>query len=773
MNKEQALEKYPEYEDIIANYVDADKYVYFHEDDKELHKFRIELPEPPDWGKIKGFGKKAEDQVYEREFYPNKLKILEYELFQKAKNTKTLTSSTARDKWFHKEVYKELLSNRGKYKKEIEWIRIQQQYKEYGCWYFINGKPTYLNNWNFVYCNYWKIEGLVDNDGVPEYRDKDRRWFHAVKYADTCREVPIQTGYDKKLRKRKYAYHEDGTLKMRPVNYRVFAGANTIKGRREGHSNKGMCVAACIITSAREKHAGLTANRDGTASGIYQKIFLVGYTNFPFFFRPQTAAQGRMSGLNFDTGDPDSLKSYIDYSTTANKNGYDSTRLDYLQGDEVGKLLTEDVNALHEVIKECLAPGGVINGLILYVSTADEMTAESGKNFKKLVEKSHFERRNDNGQTESLMFNFFIPSYDGKEGFVGKYGEGIIDYATPDQIPYMQKIIKDDEGRVLGARLVDERERQYLLEQKNHFALIERKRKFPHTFTEAFQAPAENVYFDIDKLSDRSEFLRITPQTRKVDFVWENGFGSKVVMIDNEEHGLWDVSMDLPNFLTNRRMQQAGEWWPDVTFGQKFIAAADPYKFDQTDSSRESKGGICIRWLRDYTIDPQDRETSEIQSDKTIATYLNKPETNNEFCEDALKACIYFGALIYPENNINVIQPKFKDWGYSGYLHYDINIETGERKANAGYSLAGAGGTKNTAFDLAKTDVNLYIHKFDHPDIIEQMLQITSKEKLKDYDILSAYLGTLLARNSIEYINRLGEVQGGNGIDVSSFWGGF
>jgi hypothetical protein len=770
MNKKEALKKYPSYKKIIEKYKNADKYVWLNTNDKDLHPIRITLPEPPDWSKINGFGKEASEQVFERESYPNKLKILENTLIQKSKDNNTLKSPSAREKWVHKEIYKQLLSSRGKYKEEIEWIRRQWQLREYGNWYFINGKPTYLTGWQFVYCNYWKIEGLTDNDGVPEYRDKDRRRFAGIHYAYTCKEVPVV----KKINKRgdpTYEYNDDGSLKMEDVGYRVFAGVNILKGRREGCSNIGQCIEACLITEARERHGGLTANRDGTASSIYRRIFLVGYKNFPFFFRPQMSSVGLMSGINFDSGEPDSLKSYIDYSTTALKHGYDGTKLYYAQGDEVGKLLTEDVCALHEVMKECLSPGGNISGLITYVSTVDEMTADSAKNFKKLVEKSRFEKRNENGQTQTLLFNIFIPSYDGMEGYIGRYGESIIDYAEPDQVPYMNKVAKDYNGRVLGARKYMERERDSLIKNKDHFTLIERKRKFPFSFKECFEPPAQNVYFNIEKLSNRLEELRFKPQTKRVDFEWENGFGSKVVMVDNEESGLWNVSLTLPNTLTNRKISINGEFYPDLTFGNKFIAAADPFRFDKTDSNRESKGSTCIRWLRDYTLDPEEKDVKDIISDKTVATYLNKPDTNNDFAEDALKACIYFGSLMYPENNINLIQPKFIDWGYGGYLHYDVNIETGQQKNNSGYSVAGQSGTiKNTMFDLAKTDINLNIHKFDHPDIIEQMLAITSKEKLRDYDMLSAYLGSLLGKNSVIYLTRMGEVQGTNKIDVSNFF---
>ena len=62
---------------ILSMYKDADKYVYINENDESLQKWRIEVPEPPDWKEIEGWGLPYKEQKFKYEEYPNDLKALE------------------------------------------------------------------------------------------------------------------------------------------------------------------------------------------------------------------------------------------------------------------------------------------------------------------------------------------------------------------------------------------------------------------------------------------------------------------------------------------------------------------------------------------------------------------------------------------------------------------------------------------------------------------------------------------------------------------------
>ena len=85
------------------------------------------------------------------------------------------------------EVWMYLQANKEEYKDEIYWIKTQWYHRFNGKWYFIKGKPTFLNGWHWYFLNYYYL--LTGK--LPEYRDRDRRWFIVQEYLYN----PLHPGY--------------------------------------------------------------------------------------------------------------------------------------------------------------------------------------------------------------------------------------------------------------------------------------------------------------------------------------------------------------------------------------------------------------------------------------------------------------------------------------------------------------------------------------------------------------------------------------------------
>ena len=134
---------------IIKQYKKEDD-CFFINEDRDLIPIKIKLPECTDITKIDGYGLPVKEQKFTLQKYPQKLKKLEKE---SGHNIETIWSRLNQNQIF--------------YSDEIKWIKKQWYYRLFGYWCFINGKPTYLDPWNFFYLNYWHLDVGTRARSVP------------------------------------------------------------------------------------------------------------------------------------------------------------------------------------------------------------------------------------------------------------------------------------------------------------------------------------------------------------------------------------------------------------------------------------------------------------------------------------------------------------------------------------------------------------------------------------------------------------------------------
>ena len=172
--------KYRIDEGDFLSYENADPFVYINENDDDLQKWRIKMPEPPDWIKIDGFGKHAMQQMFEPEQIPVRLQSLERQVIRRVESRRTKRDTDPSiEKRKYDEIWNEIKRLKNEYKEEIEWIKRQWWYFNNGKWVFIKGKPFFIQKWHWFYLNYFQMEDL----GLPDFRVRDWKWFHAQEYA--------------------------------------------------------------------------------------------------------------------------------------------------------------------------------------------------------------------------------------------------------------------------------------------------------------------------------------------------------------------------------------------------------------------------------------------------------------------------------------------------------------------------------------------------------------------------------------------------------------
>lgn len=764
MTKQEATKKYRDKvsASLWYDYHGPDSFLYLNNNDPDLQAFRIKLPTCPDWGFLDDFGLPAYEQIFKYEQVPDRLIQLENNIRKKGLlNRRSKESRFSFERTVIETMFHELENNQNDYQYEISWIKRMWHYRIHGKFIFVNGKITYLDPFFWYYLNWWKLEGVTENNGLPAYRDRDRKWFHAQRYAYTTTEAPIYT------KSGELVYNMDGTPKMKEMGARTIFGTNCLKGRRVGDTSKALSILVNTASCNYEYYNGIQGNKETTAGGIFKEKLMLAYRKLPFFFIPEMPNLNHASELVFESPEfRGGLNSKIDYATTAKGSYYDSKKLTFIFVDEVGKVEGESVDARHEVLKRCISPGVTIQGFMINTSTVDDMELTSAKEFKKLSQASHFEQRMSNGQTKSGLINLYFPITSSYEGFIGRFGEPILSQPLNEQIPYLGRIVKNEKGRIMGCQEYLESLEKDLIESGDMMRLAKFQRQNPKSWKECWAYIGKNFFFNTTILKARYSYLSSRKEDNILigDFVWTNGFGSNVEFVENEE-GEFKKSMDL-----NPKMKN--QWtWDGVhkrpTYKDIFIASSDPFKLEKTDGYRMSKGSGAILYMYDSNIDSEDINVRDYKTNRFVCTYLGRPPTRDEYCEKMLKMCIYFGALMYTENNIDIVNDYFIRKGYKGYLLYNIDPVSGRKKNNAGFNTSGPS-IKKKLFNLASDWINLHSHRCDHIEILDEMLSIEGPDKMTDHDLFVSVVGCLLGQES-SYVDFV-KAFSGKKIDVKDFW---
>jgi len=718
--------------EIIKYYKDPDIYQWYNTGDPDLHPIRTKLPECPDWHTIENFGLPANKQYLNREQFPQKLSYLINKTASKVRADKTLNSVQKKDDAFADIAWKELATS--KYEEVNQWIAQQWYYRMYGKWVFIYGKPTYICGSEWFYYNYWHIESV----GLPDYRDRDRKWFWAMEYFSkdtTAPKYDINENGDKLV-----LYNEDGSLQLEDLGYRTIDGVNIIKGRRMGDTTKASCCMYLDVSITIDGKGGIQGDKEKTGEQVFREKLMFAFKKLPFFWKPKVDLNVK-NHLSFESDHENSLGGRIDYGP-ASKGAYDGRALDFYHGDEVGKLQRESVHERHSIVRRCLRRGAKLRGFAIYTTTVDDMDLTSGKEFERLCNSSMYEERTTAGFTQTGMVNIHFPSYEGYEGFIGPYGESVVDTPTQRQLKHISHKIKDKEGEYMGAREYIESEREAYREAGNYEDVSLHKRLYPLSFAESFSPPAKNVYFNIDVLETRILELKRDNEARlQGDFI---GRADGKVDFRPSSEGRFFVSKLMDKSKSSQKQSINGVYYPYMA--DQFVASADAFRLEKTDGGRLSNGGGAVKWKRDARLDPDDKPVGEWQSARIVCTYSYRPDTIDEYCDDMLKMCVYYGAMMYPERNIEHVSKYFIEEGFGGYLLYDTDPESGKPKNNAGFFSGGA--MKQKMFNLTRDYIQNHGKRDRHMEYLLECLSIRGLDDMTNYDLFTACAGCHLAEES-------------------------
>ena len=715
-------------------YQDADKSFTIGEDDPDMDIVTISLPSPPELKYIHGYGKDPKDQKFEYEEYPARLKRLEDVVRANLiKHYEKRRDQTFTEQKFIMAMWEKLEEVADQYEKEIEWIRSQIYFAMHGKWYFINGKPTYLTEDHWYLLNYWTSADCERFD----YRDRDRRVYLFSKYL--------------------WETDEDETGQS--IGSRTFYGPMYPKHRRDGATHKYLAAFYRDTIFRKGSHMGIQSFDENNSETHYKNKLVVAWQKMPFFFKPLWHGSNSPSaGMKFSDNslsDAPVVNSRITYATTAGRKFYEGDFLTSLQVEEAGKTVLENVSERWDVQQQCVAraDGAVIIGKVAFPSTVYELEGEGGKEFKVLTDRSKFyERIPGKKQTGSGLAVLFIPAYDGLEGFIGPYGESIIDDPAPEQAAFIRKNY--------GAKQHIEAENEILLRKGDVESLEkfrERKRLFPCCLADCFISNEGGTDFNMQILTNRKaelSRLRAPLVVRGNYFLIPSGSGVPMSSSDILRSGM-DISKMIGRVVfevdgVNGRWEikdteggsmkyiRDGHWFPS---DPKYTLGADPFKFtvNPVKASKRlgrSKGGGALIRNRDLGVDPIDKDIKDWETYNIRGYYSYRANSDDEYVLDMLLAAIYHQAMIFPETNNDVVLKNLIKWKHAGYLQFAVDPVTGKVRDLPGMS------TQTKSKEDVMQALNRYIEFRGAKEVflsfINDCISINSPDQLKHYDGLVA-----------------------------------
>lgn len=707
-------------------YVAHDTEVILHDDPEErrLKMLRIPLPEPPPLETIDGYGLPSELQMFQRSEMPRRLKALQD---KKGDDGKPQTIE---------KIYEILNDEPEKYRSEIYWIKQQWKRRLNGYWFFNNGKPTYIDGWHYFFVSAWYV-GSDDPTGLPRYRDRDRKWFHACRYF---------------------------------YNHPNFYGVCYPKHRRDGASYRSQCVGYCIVTEGFDREGTIQSMTEGHASEVFDQKLKTPWSKMWFFWKPiskggtnparaiEFKADRVMSmGKTYINSGVLALNGSIGYYSSGEK-AVDGKKVYFAHQDEVGKKEREtfDVVERWKVTRECLGEGGGahIFGFALLTSTVEEMEKGGGKEFLEIAKNSFHHDVGKSGRTNSGLANVFMPAWEGLSGdYIDEYGNSIIE--DP------KKPIRNERGQMvsIGAKTFIRNAWEDCIKKEDWAGLASYKRKYPTNFMMCFTKSGKETGFNIEILNNRIDWYEeIGRREMKYGyFAWVNGrrFG-KVQFVPNANKPKFVISHEPPMHKRNPIVWNQMMNSFVFTTAPNYVSSSDPMKFEETTTGVKSNGGGTVFRMRDYVVDPDGTPPSEMQSHKFCCTYNNAVNNLNEYLEDMLMMTWYYGAPQYSENNNDKILDFFKNNLCNGLLLYDVD-PFGKSAPNAGYHVGST--TKDKIFTLYMNYIDVYGKYEKHGDLLEECRSIQGPSEMTLYDLFASGGGCLLAleNRNIKRINDISD----------------
>ena len=514
-------------------------------------------------------------------------------------------------------------------KKWESYIDEEFRRREEGYWFYNNDKLTYITGSHYMYLQWSKIDV-----GAAEFREANRLFYI---FWEACKADP-----------------------------RCY-GMCYLKNRRSGFSFMASGELVNQGTISSDARLGILSKTGSDAKKMFTDKVVPISVNYPFFFkpiqdgmdRPKTELAYRIPASKITRKSIESkeqkqhlegLDTTIDWKNTGD-NSYDGEKLKLLAHDESGKWEKPD-NILNNwrVTKTTLRLGSRIIGKCMMGSTSNSLD-KGGDNFKKLYRSSDVTKRNKNGQTASGLYSLFIPMEWNYEGFIDLYGYPVFD--TPSEP------VEGPHGELIDQGVIEHWENEVDGLKDDADGLNEYYRQFPRTEEHAFRDEAKNSLFNLTRIYEQIDYndnLRSSNVVTTGNFNWRNGIFDSNVEFSPNKNGRFKITWVPSVNLQNRVITKNGIKYP----GNDHMGAfgCDSYDISGTVGGGGSKASL--HGLTKFSME-------DAPPNAFFLEYIARPQTTEQFFEDVLMACVFYGMPLLAENNKPRLLYYFKRRGYRGF----------------------------------------------------------------------------------------------------------
>ena len=497
---------------------------------------------------------------------------------------------------------------------QSQWLDEEIERLHVGAWIMINGTPTWFNNWCYFFFQWFTLqEGIY-----PIYKEVCLEYFYFFELTE-----------------------------IDPVH----VGDIGIKGRRVGLSSMSAAIKLLIGLLESNTLSGIISKTEVDAQEMFYFV-KNGLENLPSFLMPElkkvTESEifiAKRSTSRNQVSSDKGKNNRIDFRATA-ENSYDQSRKRHMTIDEAAKWLKINVVMFFAKVLETVYVGTSLVGHISVFSSVNKGD-QGGDNFRILWDGSdHVNGKKDAlGRTKTRLMRFFFAGYRGLMGYVGKYGESIVDTPTKAQTEYLKTVIDPTTGKLIcpnpyiGAKEYLEINRKAL--ENDPEELAEQIRKYPFTWQEVFKGANNRCNFDLEDLNEQiaiveAECLLLGQQ--------ENGRRMRMEKrSDGEKHPV-DDKKGMWYFLyfekdNNKNVYKGSVKCPNNTI----LGCGGLDTYANAKNPVDPGSDACLIVMSRYNaLDPEN-------SHRPIAMFLGRPTTKEDFHDQIYWGLEYFGIKMLAE----------------------------------------------------------------------------------------------------------------------------
>lgn len=436
------------------------------------------------------------------------------------------------------------------------------------------------------------------------------------------------------------------------------------KGRRTSWSVESSSMILNRLTIIKYAQIPIVSERSELASLLFQGKVVKSFEYYPIYFKPlielpDEEAKKTLTVRHETKRRESGTTTYYPTKSTA----YDSTKVkDISVNDEVGKWIDASLVDFVSRHSKCHTQG---NGKARFGSTAGEYAKGGGEEFEiEFNSANPLERNKITGRTGNGLVNFFIDiCYTMTEpmNFFDKWGYSIVH--DPEDHIY------NEEGRVIdvGAISFWNATHEKLKKDGKKGQLNGFLRDAPRTIEHMFRNEGGVVNdFDIDNLNDHTDYLNnlyedeFTKNIHVGNLEWKGEPYKSDVMWVPTTKGKFKTTylpdLDLQNKYSKQNYH-GREWnMPD----NSHLGALGVDSYNVIGKLDDGSDGTIVGYTKFNMVEG-------CPSHSFFLIYKERPDERDDFYDDVIKCCQYFGMFALIENNKERLLEYMLEKGYTGW----------------------------------------------------------------------------------------------------------